>query len=139
MGDNKEHYAYFSPEWRMGSCFGPRTTYSPNVTYYDRCCLSSGTYTLICTNSKSKYGWGNADFKLGGKRYCDDFVGFKGMRTVSIQGINRNLDSICCFKKKSWNYNFSIYTINHLIGTTTLFLANSSAIPTKTNVIDTGI
>ena len=86
MGDNKDDHALFSPEWRMGSCFGPRTTYSSNVSYYDKCCLTPGKYTLICTNSKSKYGWGNADFKIDGRRYCDDFVGFKAMRTITIQG-----------------------------------------------------
>ena len=90
LGDNKEDNGLFSPEWRIGSCHGPkfRWTYSSNETHYDRCCLTPGTYTLICTNSKSKYGWGNAAFKIDGKRYCDDFVGFKAMRTVSIQGMN---------------------------------------------------
>ena len=86
MGDNKDDHALFSPEWRIGSCYGPSTNYLSNVTYYDRCCLSQGTYTLICKNTKSKYGWRNADFRIDGKRYCDDFVGFKAMRTVSIKG-----------------------------------------------------
>ena len=86
VGDNKENHAFFSPEWRMGSCFGPRTTYTSGRTYYDRCCLTPGTYTLTCKNTKSKYGWGNSNFTIGGKRYCDDFVGFKAMRTVSIPG-----------------------------------------------------
>ena len=88
MGDNKENNASFSPEWRMGSCFGPKLgwTYLSNETHYDRCCLTPGTYTLICKNTKSKYGWGKADFKIDGKRYCDDFVGLKAMRTVSIKG-----------------------------------------------------
>ena len=85
VGDNKEFNASFSPEWRLGSCFGPKTTYSSNVNYYDRCCVTPGTYTLICKNTKSKSGWGNADFKIDGKRYCDDFVGFKAMRTITIQ------------------------------------------------------
>ena len=87
MGDNKDDHALFSPEWRMGSCFGPRTAYESNVSYYDRCCLTPGTYTLICKNTKSKYGWGNASFKIDGKRYCDDFFGYKAMRTITIQGI----------------------------------------------------
>ena len=86
IGDNKDDNALFSPEWRMESCFGPKTTYLSNTTYYDRCCLPSGTYTLICKNTKSKYGWGNADFEIDGKRYCDDFIGFKAMRKVCIQG-----------------------------------------------------
>ena len=86
IGDNKDINASFSPKWPAGSCFGPRATYSPNTTYYERCCLSAGTYTLICKNTKSKYGWGNAYFEINGKRYCDDFIGFKAMRKVSIQG-----------------------------------------------------
>ena len=88
VGDNKENNDSFSPEWRMGSCYGPKYgwTYSSNETHYDRCCLPPGTYTLICKNTKSKYGWGNAVFKIDGKRYCDDFVGFISMRTVSLQG-----------------------------------------------------
>ena len=86
VGYNKNGNALFSPEWRMGSCYGPKTTYISNRIYYDRCCLTQDTYTLICKNTKSKYGWGNADFKIDGKQYCDDFVGFKAMRTVFIQG-----------------------------------------------------
>ena len=88
VGDNKGDSGLFSPEWRMGSCYGPKHgwTYSSNETHFDRCCLTPGTYTLICKNTKSKYGWGNTDFKINGKRYCDDFVGFKAMRTITIQG-----------------------------------------------------
>ena len=88
VGDNKNDSELFAPEWRMGSCFGPKNgwTYSSNETHYDRCCLNAGTYTLVCKNKKSKYGWGNAHLKIDGKRYCDDFVGFKAMRSVSIRG-----------------------------------------------------
>ena len=99
VGDNKENKTLFSPEWRIGSCYGPKIgskyyydyylshLYSQiGKIHYDKCCLPSGTYTLICKNTKSKYGWGNAVFKIDGKRYCDDFVGFISMRTVSLQG-----------------------------------------------------
>ena len=86
IGNNKEDNALFSPEWRMESCFGSWTTYLYNVTCYDRCCLTSGKHLLICKNTKSKYGQGNAIFKINGKRYCDDFLGFKAMRTVYIPG-----------------------------------------------------
>ena len=89
VSDNIVDNAFSVPEWRMGSCYGPKLgwTYSFNETHYDRCCLTAGTYTLICKNTNSKYGWGNANFTIGGKRYCDDFVGFKAMRTITIQGI----------------------------------------------------
>ena len=88
LGDNKKDDDLFSPEWRMGSCYGPKLgwTYSSNEIHYDSCCLPSGTYTLICKNTRSKYGWGDADFRIDGKRYCDDFFGFKAMRTITIQG-----------------------------------------------------
>ena len=91
LGDNKENNDLFSPEWRIGSCYGPKSgwTYSSNETHYDYCCLTPGTYILICKNTKSKYGWGNVDFEIDGKRYCDDFIGLKAMRTISIQGIRQ--------------------------------------------------
>ena len=88
VGDNKGDSGLFSPEWRMGSCYGPKHgwTYSSNETHFDRCCLTPGTYTLICKNTKSKYGWGNAYLEIDKKRYCDDFIGLKALRKVSIQG-----------------------------------------------------
>ena len=86
--DNKEDDILFGRGWQIGSCYGPKNgfNYSSNETHYDRCCLTPGTYTLICKNTKSKYGWGNARFEIDGKQYCDDFVGFRAMRTVSIVG-----------------------------------------------------
>ena len=97
VSDNNGSNALFSPEWRMGSCYGPKQflsdinndlipKYGSNQLHYDKCCLPPGTYTLICKNSESKYGWGNSKFEINGKRYCDDFVGFKAMRKVLIEG-----------------------------------------------------
>ena len=88
VGVYDEYNALFLPEWTLGSCYGPPDgwTYVSNEVYYDRCCLPPGKYTLICKNTKSKYGWGNSIFKINGKQYCDDFVGMKAMRTVFIEG-----------------------------------------------------
>ena len=78
----------FSRIWKMGSCYGPKfgQNYLSNGTFYDRCCLQEGMYTLTCQNKNSPYGWGNVTFEIDGKRYCDDFVGFHAMRAVSIKG-----------------------------------------------------
>ena len=92
VSDYYENNALFSPEWRMGSCYGPKNPdylipkYEPDEVHYDKCCLPPGTYTLICKNTKSKYGWGDSKFEINGKRYCDDFFGFKAMRKVLIEG-----------------------------------------------------
>ena len=92
---NENDAVLFDREWSLGSCYGPKrgmkygssySSSSPYETWYDRCCLPEGQYTLTCSNTKSKYGWGNVEFKINGKRYCDDFVGFKVMRTISIEG-----------------------------------------------------
>ena len=85
---NENDSVHFDREWTLGSCYGPKLElkYSSNEIWYDRCCLPEGQYTLTCRNTKSKYGWGNAKFIVDGKRYCDDFVGFKAMRTISIKG-----------------------------------------------------
>ena len=88
ISKNENDTEHFEREWTLGSCFGPKMglKYLSNEVWYDRCCLPEGQYTLTCSNTKSKYGWGNAAFEINGKRYCDDFVGFKAMRTISIEG-----------------------------------------------------
>ena len=88
IGPNKDDTLHFSREWKLESCYGPKLgwKYAPNETHYDRCCLLVGQYTLTCVNRQSNYGWGNASLEIDGKRYCDDFVGFKAMRRVSVLG-----------------------------------------------------
>ena len=86
--NNEKDKGYFSPEWTLGSCYGPHHEY-PYERYpfqSDLCCLSPGRHTLTCINKKSELGWGNVMFKIDEKRYCDDFVGFKAMRTILIEG-----------------------------------------------------
>ena len=75
----------FDTKWSLGSCYGPKFGWKW-AHFYDRCCLPEGQYTLTCRNTKSKYGWGNVAIEINGKRYCDDFVGFKAMRIISIEG-----------------------------------------------------
>ena len=86
--NNENGTDYYSPEWTLGSCYGPKLTisYDENELYYDICCLLPGRYTLTCINKKSEFGWGNTKFEINGKRYCDDFVGFKAMRTIIVEG-----------------------------------------------------
>ena len=94
---NGNNESLFSREWKMGSCYGHRKfddpiagedsiRYHGNNTYLDRCCLKPGVYTLVCTNKVSPFGWGNSYIQILGQRYCDDFVGYKGLRRVEVSG-----------------------------------------------------
>ena len=76
----------FSRKWKLGSCYGPigLLQYKDKQKYWDRCCLTPGVYTLICSNDRGPYGWGNSFIEILGQRYCDDFVGFKGFRRVIV-------------------------------------------------------
>ena len=78
----------FSRKWQMGSCYGPMDSVKlkSNGTYLSRCCLEPGVYTLICKNDVGPYGWGNSFLEIFGQKYCDDFVGYKGMREVIVAG-----------------------------------------------------
>ena len=96
IGDGNNE-TFFARKWKMGSCYGPKkfydadnklshVQYEANKTYIDRCCLKPGTYTLMCTNEIGPFGWGNSFIEILGQRYCDDFVGYKGLRRVQITG-----------------------------------------------------
>ena len=91
IGHNENDTQFFSRQWRMGSCYGPKhgRKYQGTPIHHDRCCLRPGQYTLTCINKQSIYGWGNIKFEIDGKGYCDDFIGFKSMRTVHVQGIHK--------------------------------------------------
>ena len=87
FGQNHENYTdYFSPEWTLGPCNVRGWVGNENHIHFYRCCLLPGHYTLTCMNKKSEFGWGNLTFEIDGKRYCDDFVGFKAMRTILFEG-----------------------------------------------------
>ena len=87
----------FSRRWEIGSCYGPKKMYDDekkiyvdqyesNSTYIDMCCIGPGTNTLRCVNSIGPYGWGRSSIEIQGQRYCDDFVGNKGLRRVVAEG-----------------------------------------------------
>ena len=81
-------------KWKLDSCDGPRNlvTYRDNHTYWDRCCLNPGIYTLICKNDVGAFGWGNSFIEILGQRYCDDFFGYKTMRRIIVTGMYKNTD-----------------------------------------------
>ena len=93
VGDQQQKQQ-FSLKWKLDSCDGPRNSvkYRDNNTYWDRCCLNPGIYTLICKNDIGSFGWGNSFIEILGQRYCDDFAGNKAMRRIIIAGMYKNTD-----------------------------------------------
>lgn len=73
----------FERQWNIGRCKGLATTTKNGG---ERCCLNPGKYALICQNLVRPFGWGKASIKIQGQEYCNDFVGFKAIRSVSISG-----------------------------------------------------
>ena len=89
--NNKNGTDIFSTEWTLGPCYGPRTgwQYHEDTIHADQCCILPGRYTLTCINTENEFGWGDVRFEIGGKRYCDDFFGYKAMRTIYVEGKGR--------------------------------------------------
>ena len=77
--------------WTLGTC-------STSIEYTDNqilkendCCLAAGNHTLNCYNTKHPHGWKKGFIIVNGKNYCDDFIGYKAMRRITIRGnIQRN-------------------------------------------------
>ena len=108
--DSKQNKTSFFRSWKMGSCTGPtgRTEYTRIGTYFDRCCLPPGFYTLICKNDKGPFGWGNSFIEIQGMRYCDDFFGSEAFRRVLIKG----------------KYLISRYSYTYILATSMLYQKN---------------
>ena len=87
IGDQYQEQ-HFSLNWEIDYCYGPKNSvkYQANKIYLDRCCLSPGVHTLICRNDARFFGWGDSFIEILGQRYCDDFVGYKGLRKVVVEG-----------------------------------------------------
>ena len=90
---DRKNATYFDRKWKLGSCKGPKPLDSftsisttDEMTYIDKCCLTPGNYTLICKNDVGPFGWGNSFLEILGNHYCDDFVGYKGLRRIVIKG-----------------------------------------------------
>ena len=95
VGFHGEEDRNFLRKWELGSCFGhPSQTYDTELNYIDsdeslmvsKCCLKPGLYSLFCHNLVKPFGWGKGYLEIQGRRYCDDFVGFKAMRKVIVSG-----------------------------------------------------
>ena len=73
--------------WKFGSCHSS-LLYGYNKQYTERCCLAPALeYTLIC-KMVNGFGWGDGFMEIEGHRYCDDFIGYRAMRRVTILGID---------------------------------------------------
>ena len=73
-------------DWKFGPCFKSQTHTDEKVYSEKGCCVQPGNYTLTCYNTKSPYGWKNGKITINGQDYCDDFIGYKAMRRVTIKG-----------------------------------------------------
>ena len=75
--------------WSIGSCssdaFQTKYTNHDVNTNFGRCCLPIGEYVLIC-ESESPYSWRQGFVEIQGRKYCDDFMGYKALRLVNITG-----------------------------------------------------
>ena len=60
-----------------------------------RCCLLPGKYVLIC-ESENPYSWRQGFVEIQGRKYCNDFMGFKAHRLVDITGKNGNKLNYSC-------------------------------------------
>ena len=58
------------------------------------CCLPAGNHTLICYNTQQPHGWKKGFIVINGKRYCDDFIGYKAMRRVIVNGNISNFETL---------------------------------------------
>ena len=72
--------------WNIGSC--SNTTYIYNVdagseVNVDRCCIKKGDYILSC-KSNNQHSWKQGYLEIQGRRYCNDFVGYRALRRVKI-------------------------------------------------------
>ena len=73
-------------EWQFSSCSSFGISYDKYTKYIHRCCLGPGNHTLICKNKKSPYGWDDGYIEIQGHRYCDDFLSYRLIQRISLQG-----------------------------------------------------
>ena len=73
-------------DWTLGTCARTIEYTNNNEFKEEKCCLSSGNHTLTCYNTRQPHGWKKGFLTINGERYCDDFMGYKAMRRITIQG-----------------------------------------------------
>jgi len=72
-------------EWSLGACDSTEIAYENLQKYVQRCCLEPGQHTLTCINNRTPYGWGDGYIEIQGHRYCDDFMSYRLIQTVTIR------------------------------------------------------
>ena len=73
-------------DWKLGPCFKSREHTNDKVYNQKGCCIEPGNYTLTCYNTQSPDGWKKGKITINGNDYCDDFIGYKAMRRITIMG-----------------------------------------------------
>ena len=63
--------------------------YGNNQNYIQKCCLKPGQQTLTCINTIKPYGWDDGYIEIQGHRYCNDFMSYRSMQTITITGMNQ--------------------------------------------------
>ena len=71
--------------WNFGPCSSAKH-YNVDAQYIETCCLAPGNHTLTCDTKEEALGWTYAFLEIKGRRYCDDFITYKAMRRISIEG-----------------------------------------------------
>ena len=72
--------------WTLGTCETSETYIIGKLVQENDCCLAPGNHTLTCYNTRKPHGWKQGFIVINGERYCDDFIGYKAMRRVIING-----------------------------------------------------
>ena len=73
------------PTWAFGSCLHERDSIQTGK-HTEKCCLPPGKHSLTCENTEEN-GWMRTDLTVQGHIHCNDFVGYKAMRTIPIIGM----------------------------------------------------
>ena len=90
--ESENEVSNFERKWILGNCNG--YPFESDSQHIERCCLMPGRHVLICRNSKTAFGWGNAFIEIQGQKYCDDFIGNEARRIVTITGNVYNLKHV---------------------------------------------
>ena len=80
--------------WNLGNCTSepiiPQDCgmpYQCKLIHTKRCCLKPGIHTLVCYSSDEALGLRGARVTIKGHNYCDDFIEYRGLRTVTLRGM----------------------------------------------------
>ena len=77
--------------WTLGTCSASLQYTNFKTMKEKNCCLAPGNHTLTCYNTQQPHGWKKGFIVINGKRYCDDFIGYKAMRRIIIDGNISNM------------------------------------------------